>query len=129
MNIKLHHIGFVVEDMHKNIQIFELIGFKREGNIIKDLIQNNFLQMMSDSSGNKIELIKPINESSTVNKNNIGIHHLAFQVDDENELKKRLKEKKIGKIFTEDIPAPLFNNKKVSFGILKNELLFEIIYK
>jgi len=129
MNIEIHHIGFVVDNILQNIQIFELLGFQKEGDMIEDFNQNNILQMMVDKLGTRIELIEPMNEKSTVNKNNLGLHHLAVSADSEEELLKIIKEKRIGKIFTDKIKAPLFENKNVSFGFLKNNLLFEIIYK
>lgn len=129
MNVEIHHIGFVVEDIENNIQIFETIGFKKEGNIVEDLNQNNYLQMMVDCKGNKLELIQPMNEKSSVNKNSLGIHHIAITTDDEEEFIRTIKENKMGKIFINNISAPLFNNKNVSFGYLKNNLLFEIVNK
>lgn len=129
MNLELHHVGFVVDDIERNIQIFELIGFEKEGNLVEDFNQNNYLQMMIDSKQNRIELIKPMNEKSTVNQENLGLHHLAFVTDNKEELLKLIKENKIGKMFTNNISAPLFNNKNVSFGYLKNNLIFEIIEK
>ena len=90
---------------------------------------NNTIVTMSDEKGNRIELIKPMCENSTVNKNSLGLHHLAVLAEDEDELVKTIKEKKLGKIFMDNIKAPLFDNKNVGFGMLKNNLLFEIIYK
>ena len=129
MDMKLHHIGFVVENIEQSVEIFELIGLKKSGEKVEDLNQNNFLQMMEDSNGNRIELIEPIDENSTVNKYNKGLHHLAFTTNNEEELLKTIKANRLGKIFTKDIPAPLFNNKNVSFGYLKNDLLIEIVSK
>lgn len=129
MNIQIHHIGIVVDDIEKNIEVFKLIGFKKEGEKVEDLIQNNYLQMMVDSKGNKIELIRPINDKSYVYSNKLGIHHIAFETDDEEQLRNIIKEKKLGKMFLNNIQAPLFDNKNVSFGFLKNDIVIEIISK
>ena len=127
MKIELHHIGFVVNDIDKSIQIFQLFGFEKEGEIIEDYNQNNFLQMLKDNNNNKIELIKPMDEKSSIANSNLGLHHIAFKTDNEEEFLKLLKENKFGKIFTPNIEAPLFNNKEVFFGLLKNDLIFEIV--
>lgn len=127
MNFELHHIGFVVDDIEKNIHMFELFGFEKEGSLVEDFNQNNYLQIMIDSKQNRIELIKPMNEKSTVNKDNLGLHHLAFITDNKEELLELIRTNKVGKIFTNNIPAPLFDNRNVSFGFLKNNLIFEII--
>lgn len=127
MNIQLHHIGFIVDDIEKSLQIFKLFGFEKETEIVEDYNQNNFLQMLKDNKNNKIELIKPINEKSSVLNCKLGMHHLAFTTDNEEEFLKLLKENKFGKIFTPNIEAPLFNNKEVFFGMLKNDLIFEIV--
>ena len=129
MNIKIHHIGIVVEDIEKNIELFELLGFKKIGEKTEDLIQNNYLQMMIDSQKNKIELIKPINNKSSIKGSNLGIHHIAVETDDEEQLTKTIKQNKLRKIFFDNIPAPLFNNKNVSFCFLKNDILIEIVSK
>lgn len=127
MDIKLHHIGFVVDDINKNIEMFKIFGFNKKGDIVKDYNQNNYLQMLEDSKENRIELIKSIDEKSSVYNCKPGIHHLAFTTDNEEEFLKALKENKYGKIFTPNIKAPLFNNNDVFFGLLKNDLIFEII--
>lgn len=64
------------------------------------------LQMLKDDKNNKIELIKPMNEKSSVANSNLGIHHLAFTTDNEEEFLRLLKENKFGKIFTPYIEAP-----------------------
>lgn len=127
MNIKLAHIGIIVDDIEKSIQIFKIFGFEKEKAIVEDYNQNNYLQMLKDKSDNKIELIKPMNEKSSVVNSNLGIHHLAFTTDNEKEFLKLLKDNKLGKVFTPNIKAPLFNNKEVFFGMLKNDLIFEIV--
>ncbi len=127
MKVEMHHIGFIVDDIEKNVQIFRLFGFEISGKLIEDYNQNNYLQMLEDSKGNKIELIKSMNENSSVYNNKLGLHHIAFSTDNEEEFRKILKEGKYGKIFTKNIKAPLFNNNEVFFGMLKNDLIFEIV--
>lgn len=127
MNIVLHHIGIVTKNIEESIKIFSLIGFNRDGEKLEDTIQNNILQMISDSNGNKIELIEPLNEKSTVNIQSEGLHHLAFQVDDEEAFFKAIKNNKIGKTFTTPIAAPLFNLNEVIFTYLNNNIIIEIV--
>ena len=55
--IEIHHIGIVVENIESSMELFSAIGFNFEGEKIIDTIQNNILQMLIDSKGNRIELI------------------------------------------------------------------------
>lgn len=127
MMIEIHHIGIVVENIESSMELFSAIGFNFEGEKIIDTIQNNILQMLIDSKGNRIELIQPLNEMSTVNIKSQGLHHIAIKTDDEVMFRKVLRERKIGKVFTPNIKAPLFNYSEVFFSYMNNNVIIEVV--
>lgn len=125
--IKIEHIGIVVEDIEKSINIFVNLGFQKLNDICIDQIQNNKLQILQDANGNKIELIQPLNEKSTVINAKVGIHHIAI-INQGGIPREKIQDNKIGKIFSKKIMAPLFDNRTVEFAYIpNNNIIIELI--
>lgn len=125
--VKIDHIGIVVKDIEKATELFISLGFMKTKDICIDKIQNNKLQMMEDTRENRIELIQPLNEKSTVINAKEGLHHIALK-DKNEKLRKNIENEKIGKIFTEKLVAPLFDNCKVEFCYVpENNIIIELV--
>ncbi len=126
--MKLNHIGIVVKDIQKSLVIYENIGYILISNIIIDNIQNNKLIFLENIlTGEKIELIEPINEKSTVFNFKGGYHHLCYEVKNIDEFISEFKKNKLGIIFTNKITAPAFDNKNVIFAYFKNDTIVEFL--
>ena len=123
----LHHIGIVVADLNKSVQIYSNLGYVLEGEIKKDDIQNNLIAMMKSDNSPDIELIKAIDNKSTVFNTKFGYHHICFELLPNENIFRIFKEAKIGKVFTSAITAPAFNNRKVVFACLQNGTFVEFL--
>lgn len=126
--MRLNHIGFITGDIEKSKSIYEQLGYR----VIKEMdddIQNNRLVFIKNNLSNEvIELIKPLNEKSTVkNSTGVGLHHLCYEVENMEQVEKYVKDNNIGTVFTRRIKAPAFDNKDIIFVYLRNKAIIEFI--
>jgi methylmalonyl-CoA epimerase len=93
MILGLDHIGVVVKDLSKAIQLFETLGLTvGEKETIEHLnVDVAFFKV----NGNRIELISPLAEPHELQQHmkdhGEGLHHIAFKVGDMNESVNHLK--------------------------------------
>ncbi|MBC2580264.1 VOC family protein [Clostridium sp. DJ247] len=126
--MKLNHIGIVIKNMEKSLVLYKKMGYILITDIIIDNIQNNKLVFLKNVlTGEKIELIQPINEKSTVFNSKCGYHHICYEVEDIDNYIKEFRKNKLGIVFTNKIIAPAFNNKMVIFVYLKNDTIVEFL--
>lgn len=126
--MKLNHMGIVVKDIQKSLVIYQNIGYNLISSIIIDNIQNNKLIFLENIlTREKIELIEPVNERSTVFNFKGGYHHLCYEVRNIDEFILDFRKNKLGIIFTSKITAPAFDNKNVIFAYLKNNTIVEFL--
>lgn len=128
MSIELHHIGLVVESIIDDIKVYEKLGYELVNDIEIDELQNIKLAFLS-RNGDKtlIELIEPIDETSSVHRIQGCYHHLCFDTHGEKNFMTTFKSMKIGKIFTKPLKAVALCNKNVVFACLKNGSFVEFI--
>jgi len=94
--MRLEHIGIAVDDIDRALATFEaLLGrapYKTEEVPSESVITHFF-----DLDGTKIELLQPMDPESVVARfvarRGGGIHHLAFQVDDLEDVQKTMEAK------------------------------------
>lgn len=123
----IHHIGIVVRDISKSIDIYNRMDFKLEGNIVIDGVQKNRIAFLKTIYCLKLELIEPLNEESSVYNFREGYHHLCYEAEPGEDIIQKFKSMKIGKIFTSPIVAPALDNRKVVFACLRNGTFVEFI--
>lgn len=127
MEIKFHHIGIVV----KSIVQYEnqMLPSKKIREVV-DEIQNSKLALYENYDSSFIELIEPLNESSTsynsLQKFGSHLNHLCYQVDSFDELDRFMNENKWIKVLG-PVPAILFDNKEVVFYLNRSGQLTEFI--
>lgn len=127
MTFKTHHIGIKVSSIDKNSKLYEQLGYTIVSKEQIDWIQNNkILFLKSNDNTHVIELIEPINESSSIFNFSNGYHHICYEVDD-NSFIDDFKLMKIGKIFTKPITCPALNNRVAVFACLTNGLFVEFL--
>lgn len=125
--MKLNHIGIVVSSIEKEKIYYEFLGYTQT-KYIEDDVQNNYLCFMQNvATGEVIELIEPMNESSTVYNLPKGLAHMCYETEDIEESIKQFKEKKIGIVFTNKIIAKAFDNNFVVFLYLRNKTVIELV--
>ena len=95
---KLHHIAFVVKNIEKSYNWYcEIYNAKKIDDIFIDKNQNVKVLFL-DCGFFKIELLEPLNNRSPVlnflkTKGTGSLYHLAYEVNDFNEVEKKVKEK------------------------------------
>lgn len=128
--MKEHHIGIVVKNIDKEIDIYEKLGYRRESKIFIDEIQRNKVVFLNrEGTDLLIELIEPIDKTSTVFSAQLGYHHICYEVNSDNEVKDMYKVKGTGIVFLHKIQAVALKNRCVSFAMLKNGLIIEYLHK
>lgn len=94
----LAHIGIAVHSIAETLPTYQqTLGFKLE--TIKDSKQHKIKAAMLSAGQTHIELIEPLDEESPISKflqkRGQGIHHIAFKVDNIEDMLSRLKAKGI----------------------------------
>lgn len=125
--MRVNHIGIIVEDLHRSVRIYSRCGYVLYNDIKQDNIQNNRIAIMKSQFSPDIELIEVVNESSSIYNSKKGYHHICYEAAPGEDIIKKFKEMKIGKIFTPPITAPALNNRKVVFACLQNGTFVEFI--
>ena len=112
---KIHHLGIAVKDMNAAIKLYESAGAKLLG---REPSKDGSTELaMLDLGGDLIEPISPLNEESGVHKfileNGEGLHHVAYDVTEIENVMTKLKEQKIELI--DEVPKPGFMGHTIAF--------------
>lgn len=82
--MKIHHIGYLVEDIDSTTNQFKYLGFEKVGNKTTDDIRRIYVQFL-DNNGVIVELVQPIDENSQVfnlmKRYKNSPYHLCYSVD------------------------------------------------
>ena len=113
---KIEHIGIAVKDIEASNKLFAKIfgkdAYKTE-NVKSESVTTSFFQI----GENKLELVAATNKDSPIakylTKNNEGLHHIAFDVENIFSEMKRLK--KEGFRLLNDTPKKGADNKLICF--------------
>ncbi len=127
--MKIHHIGYAVRDIQKGIGLFEVLGFEKSGDTLKDLNRKVSLQLMKNNDL-IVELVAPTGKESPlysfIERGGSAPYHFCFETDDIEKEIVRLRKQKYTLI--ESIkPAKLFGLSKVAFLFNPHIGLIEII--
>lgn len=126
--MKFHHIGFKVDNLKQSIILYKNLGYKLENEVVIDNTQ--FIKiafMIEEESGNRIELIEPMNNNSSIRSFQPGYLHICFELNGDINFFKSFNKNKMGKVFSKKIIAPALNNKEVVFACLQNKEFIELI--
>jgi methylmalonyl-CoA/ethylmalonyl-CoA epimerase len=125
--MKLHHIGFVVNDISKYEQLFM---FEKKVKEIFDPIQNSQMALYTNFSNSFIELIQPINENSLtynfLHKNGNCYHHLCYEVYSYDDMNRIVRDQKLI-LVKGPLPAILFDNREVWFYYSRGKQILEFL--
>lgn len=125
-----HHVGVACRNLDAEQKIFGLLGYAAEGEDFEDPIQGVRGRFLT-GGGPRIELLTALApDSNNVLKDWLGrgakMYHLAYVVDDIGEVTSRLVASG-AKVIVPPVPAIAFNNSNISFVMLRNMLLVELI--
>ncbi|MCK4452864.1 methylmalonyl-CoA epimerase [candidate division WOR-3 bacterium] len=116
MNMKLDHIAIAVKSIEERLKIWQyVLNLKLE--FIKDVPDQKVKVAVLDINGLHIELLEPLEETSTISKfiekKGEGLHHLCFEV--ENIESMLLNMKKQGIKLIDEVPKIGASGKKIAF--------------
>jgi len=141
--MKLDHIGFVVENIDEFTTVLKTIGFTDATRPVPDYDKNvnaSFVPVGQDENI-YLEVLEPVDERSAVynflKKTGGGLHHLCFEVDDIEQVSKRLEVQGFKMVspptdctaYDENLGRVCEGVTRISFFLLPNRLLIELIEK
>lgn len=129
----MHHIGVAVADIKKSILQFRGLGWKYNGEIIKDISRNVELAFLKRYDTNVVlELVASINEKSSVYnmiqtmKNVSTPYYICYEVNDIDKTIDILKTRKYI-LIEKTKPAVAFDNRRVAFMLNREVGLIELL--
>lgn len=124
--MRIHHTGIITRNINDSIRIYEKLGYTLL-KCMRDDVQNNNVAFLINQDSFMIELIEPIDSSSTVYNSPNGYHHMCYETNWGDDYLRVFQKLKIGKVFTKPFVAPAIDNRKVVFSCLKNGTIIEFI--
>lgn len=123
-----HHVGVACRSIETEEKIYAGLGFVREGDIFEDPIQR-IRGLFLTKGEYRLELLEPLDEESPVQGfigKGISLYHQAFMVSDLAVASEFLRSLGAFKI-SGPSPAIAFDMRPVSFFMMKNRQLIELI--
>ena len=130
-NARLHHVGYVVANIEKEIQGFRAsLEASWDGKIFHDPLQKARVTFLcTRPSDAQIELVEPAGESSPLIrfvKKGGGLHHLCYEVPDlEAALQQAVSRKAF--IVREPQVAVAFDGRRIAWVMTSQRLLMEFL--
>ena len=134
--MKVDHIGYLVTNIEKSIEIFRQIGYEKESEIYIDnqcdgesTARNVYICFLQNET-ERIELVSPIDEKSdvysTLKRQGEGPYHICYQVKD---LEDSISELKASGWMLMKRPAKAiaFDNRNVAFLFRKGVGTIELV--
>jgi methylmalonyl-CoA/ethylmalonyl-CoA epimerase len=141
--IKLDHIGFVVDDITRYVELFNALGLTEATDPVEHPSQSAAASFINVGQEDDVyvEVLEPTHDISPITnflkKRGGGLHHLCFEVDDIEKASENLVEKGFKMVNpVEDCAAYDKNLKRnckgvtrIAFFIVGDRLLVELIEK
>ena len=127
-NWNFHHLGYACKKISEEIDIFRSLGYVNISEIYEDNSLGIYACFLS-GNGPIIELVQNIegfNTLSSMLKHNIKIYHKAFKTKNLSTDIIKLTDQG-HKLIVPPTSAVAFNGNKVSFIMLKNQFIIELI--
>jgi len=129
MDFKVHHIGYVTDNIEVTANNLAKFGYEFVGDKIHDEIQRVYIQFMQLGEV-KIELVQPSGEDSSVNKmlkkTGVAPYHICYEVSNINATFDKLIEDGNIPLFA-PVEAVALNNRLIAYFYNKSIGFFEIV--
>ena len=83
--MKIHHIGYLVDDIKVAVKEFEKLAFSRIGEIVEDSSRESYILFLNNG-GHVVELIQPVSDTSPVyglrKKYRNSPYHICYETGD-----------------------------------------------
>ena len=123
-----HHIGIACEKIRDEVPYYKLLGYVEQGQKFEDPKQG-ICGLFMDHGGTLIELLEPLSKDSPIHsylRRGIRMYHQGFLCEDVIDTSLTLVEKG-AIIVSPPKPSIAFGNRQVSFLMLPNRMLIELI--
>lgn len=127
---EFHHIGLVCRSFELDQERLELLGYRQEAVDVHDPIQRVYVRFLV-GGGPRVELVLSDGTPGPLEpwlKTGAKIYHMAYFVDC---MDSALQEAVLqgSKVLVTPVPAVAFGGRKISFVMMPNMLLIELIQK
>ena len=132
LDLRLHHIGFVVQNLTASMPGFvRSLGASWDGEIFVDLHQKVRVAFLVTQPGNaKVELVEPNTEDAPVvrflKERGEALHHLCYEVDDL-ERSLQIMRSRGAIIAKRPKPAVAFGGRRIAWVLTAEKLLLEML--
>ena len=132
VEMRLHHVGFVVADIPTAAAGFaSSLNTRWDTKIFHDPLQKVRVSFLDGwcSSDAQIELVEPAAEDSpvlNVLKKGGGLHHLCYEVADLQAQLDRMQQKG-ARLVKPPLPAVAFENRRIAWIFTREKLLVELL--
>ncbi len=126
--LRFHHIGIACRSIKLEGKTWRELGYCQEGDLFCDAAQG-ICGIFLTGPGPRVELLEPFEQSDTLKPFlNLGIkmYHQAYETPDIKQIAERLKQSR-AKVLSEAKPAIAFDGRFVSFLMMPNSLIIELI--
>lgn len=124
--MKEHHVGIVVGDIEDGQRFFGYLGYQTCGEVVEDFEQHNRILFLENGQNySRIELIEPLDDTSTVRNARRGIHHICYEADED--FIDEFKLLKMGRMLPRRYIAPALDNRQVMFACVRDGLFVEFL--
>jgi len=128
MNLNFHHIGVACRDLNSETRRLSALGYAVEGADFSDLTQGVSGRFLV-GGGPRLELLVPLGQKGTLTpwlKSGVKLYHLAYETPEIEAGVAHLRSQG-AKVVVPPVPAVAFGGRPISFLMLPNMLLVEII--
>jgi methylmalonyl-CoA/ethylmalonyl-CoA epimerase len=128
MNLRFHHVGVACRDVEAESKLLSALGYRIEGEDFFDPVQGVSGRFMA-GGGPRLELLTSLEQQGVLTpwlKTNIKLYHLAYETDEIEAGISELRQRG-AKVLVRPVKAVAFEQRLISFVMLPNLLLVELI--
>lgn len=128
LDAEFHHIGVACKDFEQEQSKFAALGYRQESPDVHDPVQRVHIRFLV-GGGPRMELVRSDGEPGPLApwlKSGIKMYHMAYIVKDLSASLASLKSQG-ARVVVAPVPAAAFGGRNISFVMLPNLLLVELI--
>lgn len=126
--LRFHHVGVVSPDLDKDTAALAVLGYRPDGPDFVDPVQGVRGRFLGGVEP-RLELLAPLAADGVLApwlKSSAKLYHLAYATSDEAAALETLRAAR-GRVLVPPVPAVAFAGRTISFTMLPNMLLIELI--
>jgi methylmalonyl-CoA/ethylmalonyl-CoA epimerase len=131
--MKIHHIGYLVDDIARAEKGFVKLGYTRKGDVTEDTARGVYILFLSNDNY-VVELIQPVDENSPMyglrKKHRNSPYHICYAADDlQSKINELIQDKEDGYVLVQPPqPAPAIQGRPdVAFLLNRDVGMIELV--